>query len=149
MAGLGTARLGERAAAIDGPPRTARRKAASRRQAPQIGRAAGDRVDVAFARLAVHGRRGHPRRIGVRRRLQHARDTPSTMRPAYMTATVSAIWSMKNSLTNSICGPIAAWKGSIRMMRRVAPRAPDIKCRQQQWCAAQLENSRGVYRFFL
>jgi hypothetical protein len=46
-------------------------KAAALRQAPQVGRAAGDRVDAALARLAVHGRGEEARCVGVRRCAQH------------------------------------------------------------------------------
>jgi hypothetical protein len=55
--GIAPAAIGRRAA-------VARREAATRRQAAQIGRASGDRVDVALARLAVHGRGEQPRGIG-------------------------------------------------------------------------------------
>src|SRR5208282_5998300 len=50
---FGKTRFGKRAAAIGGLPRAAWRKAAARRQAPQIGRAARDSVDVALTGLAV------------------------------------------------------------------------------------------------
>ena len=74
VAGLDKAMLGYCSAAIGDPPGAARREAASRREATQVGRAARDRVDVAFARLTVHSRGEQSRRIRMRRGLQHARD---------------------------------------------------------------------------
>ena len=65
MARFGKARFGYGPAAIGGPPRAARGEAAARRKAAQVGRAAGDRVDVALARLTVHGRGEQSRRVGM------------------------------------------------------------------------------------
>src|SRR6185436_3112192 len=57
------ARLGYCSAAIADPSGAARRKTASRRETTQVGGAARDRVDVAFARLTVHRRGEQSRRI--------------------------------------------------------------------------------------
>src|SRR6516162_1995839 len=66
----GEARLGHGAAAIVGSPRAMRREAAARREAPQIGWTARDRVDVALAPRAVHGGAELPGRIRMHRRRQ-------------------------------------------------------------------------------
>ena len=66
----GEARPGHGAAAIVGSPRAMRREAAARREAPQIGWTARDRVDVALAPRAVHGGAELPGRIRMHRRRQ-------------------------------------------------------------------------------
>src|SRR6516165_2994788 len=71
---FGKTRLRYCTAATDSSPRATWREAAARRQAPQIGRAAGDRGDVALARLGVHGRGEQPCGIGMRRLLQDSLD---------------------------------------------------------------------------
>jgi hypothetical protein len=65
------ARWGPDDAAVGHAPGTPRREAAALRQTAQVGRAAGDRVYIAIARLAVHSRSkeaggGHPVRLRIR-----------------------------------------------------------------------------------
>ena len=64
-AGLGEARRREGGVAGGQAARAARREAAAWRQAAHVGRAAGDRGDVAVARLAVHGRGKEPGGVRV------------------------------------------------------------------------------------
>src|SRR6266850_2186596 len=54
--------------------RATRRKAAAGREPPHIGWAAGDRVDITIARLAVHGRGKQALGVRVGRRAEHRRD---------------------------------------------------------------------------
>ena len=64
-AGCGKARLGHDDAALGHAPGTPRRKAAALRQAAEVGRAAGDRVYIAVARLTMHGRGQEAGGVGV------------------------------------------------------------------------------------
>src|SRR6266550_1188717 len=52
----------------------ARREAATARQPPHIRRAAGDCIDIAIARLAVHGRGKQTLSVGMSRRAEHRSD---------------------------------------------------------------------------
>jgi len=76
-AGSETAQLGRSEAALGHPTRTARSKAAALRQAAQIGRAAGYRVDVAVARLTVHHRSEQTRCVRMGRRAQDLGNRPA------------------------------------------------------------------------
>src|ERR1700736_2328739 len=73
-AGVGEARLGHGEAALGDPAGAAWSEAAAPRQAPHIGRAAGNRVDVAPPRMPMHGGSEQTRSVGMRRRAQHLRD---------------------------------------------------------------------------
>ena len=81
-AGFGEERLGHGETAFGDPAGAARRKAAAPRQAPHIGWAAGDCVDVAPPRLAVHGGSEETRCVGMHRRVQHLCDRPAFDDPA-------------------------------------------------------------------
>lgn len=75
--GCRKARFGRGHPAIGHAPGTSWCQTAALRQTAQVGRAAGDRVDVAVAPLAAHGRGENTCRIGVSRRVQNLGDRPA------------------------------------------------------------------------
>ena len=69
--------MGHDDAALSAPPGTPRREAAARGQAAEVGRAAGDRVYIAVARLTMNGRGKEADGVGMLRRTQDLGNRPA------------------------------------------------------------------------